>query len=57
VRTAFAIPPHMATVLTKSSDIDLVTESDRKVEDLLTRGLLSTFPDHKFVFALKSIAF
>ncbi|GBN44908.1 hypothetical protein AVEN_16256-1 [Araneus ventricosus] len=33
-------------VETKSSDIDLVTETDKKVEELLKAGFSSNFPDH-----------
>ncbi|XP_071528089.1 inositol monophosphatase 2 isoform X2 [Panulirus ornatus] len=34
---------------TKSSAVDLVTESDKAVEKLLISGLSSAFPDHKFI--------
>ncbi|XP_023939019.1 inositol monophosphatase 1 [Bicyclus anynana] len=33
----------------KSSDIDLVTEIDKKVEDTLISGLSTRFPSHKFI--------
>ncbi|XP_034830707.1 inositol monophosphatase 1 [Maniola hyperantus] len=33
----------------KSSDIDLVTEIDKKVEDTLIGGLSKKFPSHKFI--------
>ncbi|XP_046959299.1 inositol monophosphatase 1 [Vanessa cardui] len=33
----------------KSSDIDLVTEIDKKVEETLISGLSAKFPDHKFI--------
>lgn len=33
----------------KSSDIDLVTEIDKKVEETLINGLSNKFPDHKFI--------
>lgn len=33
---------------TKSSDIDLVTETDREVESLLIGGLKEHFPSHKY---------
>lgn len=33
----------------KSSDIDLVTETDQQVEKLLIDGLSKQFPDHKFI--------
>ncbi|XP_029169753.1 inositol monophosphatase 1-like [Nylanderia fulva] len=36
-------------ILTKSCDIDLVTEWDQKVEKLLIDGILSKYPDHKFI--------
>lgn len=34
---------------TKSSAVDLVTESDKAVEKLLIDSLAQTFPDHKLV--------
>lgn len=37
------------TIEIKSSAVDLVTESDKAVEKLLISGLMSTFPDHKFI--------
>ncbi|OAD52759.1 Inositol monophosphatase 1, partial [Eufriesea mexicana] len=33
----------------KSSEVDLVTEWDQKVENLLMQGISSKFPDHKFI--------
>ncbi|XP_043463170.1 inositol monophosphatase 1-like [Leptopilina heterotoma] len=36
-------------VLTKSCDVDLVTETDRQVERLLMDGISAKFPDHKFI--------
>ncbi|XP_015607059.1 inositol monophosphatase 1 [Cephus cinctus] len=36
-------------IMTKSCDIDLVTESDQQVEKLLIDGLSSKFADHKFI--------
>ncbi|XP_042220416.1 inositol monophosphatase 1-like isoform X2 [Homarus americanus] len=36
-------------VETKSSVVDLVTESDKAVEKLLITGLSGVFPDHKFI--------
>ncbi|XP_072763921.1 inositol monophosphatase 1 [Anoplolepis gracilipes] len=36
-------------VVTKSSEIDLVTEWDQKVEKLLINGISSKYPDHKFI--------
>jgi len=41
--------PTKATVMTKSSAVDLVTETDQKVEELLIKGLSAKFPDHKFI--------
>lgn len=34
---------------TKSSAVDLVTESDKAVEKMLISGLSEAFPDHKLV--------
>ncbi|XP_047486104.1 inositol monophosphatase 1-like isoform X2 [Penaeus chinensis] len=34
---------------TKSSAVDLVTESDKAVEKMLISGLSEAFPDHKFI--------
>lgn len=31
----------------KSSDVDLLTETDQQVEKLLMDGLLAKFPSHK----------
>ncbi|XP_018400060.1 PREDICTED: inositol monophosphatase 1 [Cyphomyrmex costatus] len=36
-------------VLTKSCDVDLVTEWDQKVEKLLIDGISSKYPDHRFI--------
>ncbi|XP_012526335.1 inositol monophosphatase 1 [Monomorium pharaonis] len=36
-------------VLTKSCDVDLVTEWDQKVENLLISGISSKYPDHRFI--------
>lgn len=36
-------------VLTKSCDVDLVTEWDQKVEKLLIDGISSRYPDHRFI--------
>ncbi|CAH2106783.1 unnamed protein product [Euphydryas editha] len=33
----------------KSSDIDLVTEIDKKVEETLIKGLSAIYPEHKFI--------
>ena len=33
----------------KSSHIDLVTESDKKIEDFLIGNLTTAYPDHKFI--------
>lgn len=35
--------------MTKSCDVDLVTEWDQKVEKLLVDNISSKFPDHKYV--------
>jgi len=47
VREAFEQPA--SAVTTKSSNIDLVTETDKAVEELLIAGLSQAFPDHKFI--------
>jgi len=47
VRDAFQQP--MDRVETKSSNTDLVTETDRAVEDLIIKELSSRFPSHKFI--------
>uniref|UniRef100_A0A914DEA3 Inositol-1-monophosphatase n=1 Tax=Acrobeloides nanus TaxID=290746 RepID=A0A914DEA3_9BILA len=47
VRDAFEQPT--SNVETKSSNTDLVTETDKAVEELLIRGLSKEFPDHKFI--------
>jgi len=36
-------------VLTKSCDVDLVTEWDQEVERLLIDGISSRYPDHRFI--------
>lgn len=46
VREVFNLPAKSA-VMTKSSAVDLVTETDQKVEELLIKGLSAQFPDHK----------
>lgn len=43
------IHQHDKNIVTKSSDIDLVTEWDQKVEKLLINGISSKYPDHKFI--------
>lgn len=50
VRAAFAVPTDNAMVQTKSSAIDLVTETDGQVERMLTEGLSAAFPTHKYAF-------
>lgn len=40
---------NFSSIETKASDIDLVTEYDKKVEDFLFSGLKDRFPDHKFI--------
>lgn len=37
------------SAITKSSDIDLVTETDQEVENLIVEGIGKDFPDHKFI--------
>lgn len=63
VRAAWDVPRADATVHTKTSDTDLVTETDRAVEEMLIKGvceggyeqlihvagLSGTFPEHKFI--------
>ncbi len=44
--------PRAAQVNTKSSDVDLVTESDVRVEQLLIDGLRAQFPEHRCVMAV-----
>ncbi|KFD57236.1 hypothetical protein M514_01747 [Trichuris suis] len=39
----------MPNVMTKASDVDLVTDVDRKVEQVLVEGLRAKFPTHKFI--------
>lgn len=36
-------------VQTKSSDVDLVTETDQEVEKLIIQSVKSKFPDHRFI--------
>ncbi|KRX21608.1 Inositol monophosphatase ttx-7 [Trichinella nelsoni] len=36
-------------VMTKTSDVDLVTDVDQKVEQVLVDGIRSKFPDHQFI--------
>jgi myo-inositol-1(or 4)-monophosphatase len=55
VRAAFAVPTDNATVQTKSSAIDLVTETDGQVERMLTEGLSAAFPTHKYAFFIHSL--
>nr|XP_036220565.1 inositol monophosphatase 1 isoform X2 [Bactrocera oleae] len=40
----------------KANDIDLVTATDKEVEQLLINGLLDSFPDHKFIGEEESAA-
>ncbi|KAK0418813.1 hypothetical protein QR680_013786 [Steinernema hermaphroditum] len=47
VRDAFDQPS--SNVQTKSSNTDLVTETDQAVEEMLIKGLAAEFPDHKFI--------
>uniref|UniRef100_A0A5S6QV18 Inositol-1-monophosphatase n=1 Tax=Trichuris muris TaxID=70415 RepID=A0A5S6QV18_TRIMR len=39
----------MPNVMTKASEVDLVTDIDRKVEQILVEGLQAKFPTHKFI--------
>jgi len=47
VKDAFAQPT--SSITTKASATDLVTETDKAVEDLLINGLSKKFPDHEFI--------
>ncbi|KAI6182315.1 Inositol monophosphatase family-containing protein [Aphelenchoides bicaudatus] len=47
VKDAFAQPT--SNVETKASNTDLVTETDKAVEELLISGLSKRFPDHQFI--------
>jgi len=47
VKDAFAQPS--SNVTTKSSATDLVTETDKAVEDLLIKSISNKFPDHQFI--------
>jgi len=50
VREAYNRPAKNAVaVMTKTSAVDLVTETDQKVEELLIKTLSAQFPDHKFI--------
>ncbi|XP_067647778.1 inositol monophosphatase 1 [Eurosta solidaginis] len=40
----------------KANDIDLVTATDKEVEQLLIQGLIEAFPDHKFIGEEESAA-
>lgn len=40
----------------KANDIDLVTATDKEVEQMLINGLLDVFPDHKFIGEEESAA-
>jgi hypothetical protein len=39
----------------KSCDIDLVTETDKQVEQLLISNLKSKFPDHRYAFHISTL--
>ncbi|KAI6178741.1 Inositol-1-monophosphatase [Aphelenchoides besseyi] len=47
VKDAFAQP--VSNVETKASPTDLVTDTDKAVEDLLIQNLQKKFPDHQFI--------
>lgn len=40
---------HRKEFITKQSDIDLVTDTDKEVENLLIKGLKKEFPNHRFI--------
>ena len=46
VKTAFYQPK---TVETKECEIDLVTETDKKVEDMIISSIKRQYPGHKFI--------
>jgi len=39
----------------KSCDIDLVTETDQQVEQLIISNLKSKFPDHRYAFHISTL--
>jgi len=39
----------------KSCDIDLVTETDKQVEELIISNLKSKFPDHRYAFHISTL--
>ncbi|XP_044223291.1 inositol monophosphatase 1-like isoform X1 [Thunnus albacares] len=45
------------TVMTKSSSVDLVTQTDQKVEQLIIQSVKEKFPTHRFPFVAVSIGF
>ncbi|CAD5205692.1 unnamed protein product [Bursaphelenchus okinawaensis] len=47
VKTAFA--KHESAVTTKASATDLVTETDKAVEELLIKSISEKYPDHQFI--------
>nr|XP_046264172.1 inositol monophosphatase 1 isoform X3 [Scatophagus argus] len=44
-------------VMTKSSSVDLVTQTDQKVEQLIIQSVKKKFPTHRFPFVAVSIGF
>jgi hypothetical protein len=38
----------------KSCDIDLVTETDKQVEELIISNLKSQYPDHRYAFHIST---
>lgn len=36
------------SIVTKESSVDLVTETDKKVEELIMSGLRKNFPTHRY---------
>lgn len=49
VREAYNAPRKHMNVETKSSEVDLVTETDQRVEEMLFHGLQKHFPNHRFI--------
>jgi hypothetical protein len=41
----------------KSCDIDLVTETDKQVEELIISNLKSEFPDHRYAFHISTFIY
>ncbi|XP_035382471.1 inositol monophosphatase 1-like isoform X2 [Electrophorus electricus] len=45
------------SIMQKSSPVDLVTETDQKVEELIISSIKKTYPSHRFPFVSVSIGF